>query len=297
MLIRGFAPPDAAAIGGLVTAGYQGDPGLGEMIGGLHGADREPPWWRRCLVAEADGVVIGVATAAPSRHHPGSVPVGVLVEPARRRRGVGTALLAAVRQAIDEFNPPPLWTTVDGRDPAAVGFAAAHGFELVLRYRMWRLDPAVVRLPLTEPPVPLTPLAALADEDVVAALEALLGWGQESAPGWAPTPREVIRAELLPRLLPAGGVVATEAGAPVGVAVLAEFDGNLAGLCGVHSGRADGGPLTTALLARLLAAATELGRPVSAEAVEGEPLDTVLSGLPADLTSERDVLQEPARPG
>jgi GNAT superfamily N-acetyltransferase len=292
VLIRSFQSGDDAAVAGLVAAGYEGDPGLGEMVRGLYGPDREPPAWRRCLVAESPGgAVLGVAAAQASQHHPGSVPVGVLVGPASRRRGVGSALLVAVREAIEGFVPPPLWSTVDSRDPAGVGFAAARGFRPLLRYGVWRLDPATVRLPLAESPVPLTPLTALDSDAVLDALAALLAWGQETAPGWKPTPREVIRAEMLPRLLPAGGVVAVEGGAPVGVAALAEFGGHLTALCDVHNGQAGAEPLLAALLARLLAAAGELGRPVDVEAVLGTPLGTVLDALPTEPVSLRDAVQ------
>jgi GNAT superfamily N-acetyltransferase len=259
MRIRSYEVGDGVA--GVVAGAYRGDPALGAMSLGLHGPARDGEAWRRTVVAVDGDDVVGVGSAAASRQHPGSAPVAVVVSPRRRRNGIGSALLAAVREEIAGFAPPPLWSTVDSRDPAAAGFAAAHGFGPVSRYGMWRLDPVLITLPAADETVALTGVADLSEEQRIDAFAALDRWGGNTALA-EPTPREVIRTDvlpgLLPGLLPGGGVVALVDGRPIAVGMLGDFDGELIGLCGAADDRAVPG-----VLAGLLAAAG--GRTVELE--------------------------------
>lgn len=80
--------------------------------------------WSRTLVAETDGIV-GVATAATNRVHPGRYTAAVEVAGPWRRRGVGSALVAELQRTVPD--PRPLATKVGADDIPARGFAASLG--------------------------------------------------------------------------------------------------------------------------------------------------------------------------
>ena len=93
------------------------------------------------FVAETDGGLVGHAAVRGN-----GIDVGV--EPAERRRGIGTALLRAIEQAAKE---EPLLLTGLSSEPAAAAFAAANGY--VKAWEVWLMG---VDLP-TEVPSPEWP--------------------------------------------------------------------------------------------------------------------------------------------
>jgi GNAT superfamily N-acetyltransferase len=99
--------------------------------------------FRITFVARDDSGPVGVATAFESRWHPQRLWVSVEVASSHRRRGVGSALLGAVRAAS---GGRPLRAKVFAGG-AAAGFAAAHGFRVIQRSRTVRFDPPQVPTP------------------------------------------------------------------------------------------------------------------------------------------------------
>lgn len=118
--------------------------------------------FRISLVAKDDSGPVGLATSFESRWHPRRLWVSVEVAPPQRRRGVGSALLGAVRAAS---GGRPLRAKVFAGS-AAAGFAAARGFRVIQRSRTVRLDralPSTAGLPVGIDPPPRTLAAALLD--------------------------------------------------------------------------------------------------------------------------------------
>jgi hypothetical protein len=99
--------------------------------------------FRISFVARDESGPVGLATAFESRWHPQRLWVSVEVASSHRHRGVGSALLVAVRAAS---GARPLRAKVFA-DGAAAGFAAALGFRVIQRSRTVRLDPPQVPTP------------------------------------------------------------------------------------------------------------------------------------------------------
>jgi ribosomal protein S18 acetylase RimI-like enzyme len=96
--VRPFASTDADATAAILDATYGGDRWLRSLHEGSHGLPVERQHLRRSsLVAEIDGVVVGVGTISEGQRHPRRSWVGIDVAPAERRRGIGTALLDELR--------------------------------------------------------------------------------------------------------------------------------------------------------------------------------------------------------
>jgi GNAT superfamily N-acetyltransferase len=103
------------------------------------------PHWRLTLVAELDGVPVGAAVLFESHWHPQRLWVSVEVAEAHRRRGIGTTLLASVRER-SRPDGRPLRAKVFIPSAGAV-FAAAHGFQPIQRSRTFRLEHRALPLP------------------------------------------------------------------------------------------------------------------------------------------------------
>lgn len=90
----------------------------------LHGAARDGQGWRRTLVAEIAGHLVGAVTVARNRVHPGRYNVAVEVDAAQRGRGVGRTLVERARRLVPE--PLPLAAKLRASD--ASGLALLHHF-------------------------------------------------------------------------------------------------------------------------------------------------------------------------
>jgi GNAT superfamily N-acetyltransferase len=263
------------------------DPELGVAVGGAHRPDAEPPAWRRTLLACAGDTVVGIASAAASRYHPGTAPANVVVRPDRRRQGVGRTLLAALRAAVAGFGPVPLWSTVDSRAAAAVGFAAAAGFAETMRYEIWQLGPGPV--PPVASPVPLTPLSTVDDETLLDAWAELYGWAYRDT-AFAPPPRDVVATETLPRFRRGNSHAAYDGDRLLGLCVLADSDGALDLACGVAPGLAGGAELATAMIAATL---PDAGTSVRLEITAADaPVAAALQSFSARRSAARAVVRE-----
>ena len=85
-----------------------------------------PEWEQRCLVAEADGAVVGWVTIAPSGSGEGEVR-GIYVDPDAWRLGAGRALIArAEAELAHTWEEAMLWVIED--NPAARAFYESVGW-------------------------------------------------------------------------------------------------------------------------------------------------------------------------
>ncbi|WP_187976084.1 GNAT family N-acetyltransferase [Mycetocola sp. JXN-3] len=106
-------------------------------------AQNSPAPVRIALVAEADGVMIAAAKITSENATPGAASALVVVDPAHRFRGIGTALY---RRLMSDLATHPAGATITLtsalRDDAAPGrgFAEARGFELVRHNLGWSLE-------------------------------------------------------------------------------------------------------------------------------------------------------------
>lgn len=91
-------------------------------------------------MAQRDGALVGVASAMAQPWHPRFLLADVMVHESARRRGIGSTLLAALRQAIEKAGSTPLFAQIRPDSPGARPFAARQGFRLLMRSRQWRLD-------------------------------------------------------------------------------------------------------------------------------------------------------------
>jgi L-amino acid N-acyltransferase YncA len=89
---------------------------------------------REMLVAEAEGVVLGIATYDQFRSGPGyaqAMEHTVLLAPAARGRGTGRALMAAIEDHARERGAHTMVAAVDAANADGIGFQEAIGFRRV----------------------------------------------------------------------------------------------------------------------------------------------------------------------
>jgi len=91
----------------------------------LHGEARDGDRWRRTLVAERAGQVVGAVTVASNRVHPGRYNLAVEVAAGSRRRGMARALVERAR--LQAPLPLPLAGKVRPADPAGQALLRAVG--------------------------------------------------------------------------------------------------------------------------------------------------------------------------
>lgn len=121
--IRPFHEVDDPRLDGLLDAAP--DPLWRSQGHRLHGPDRDGATWRRTVIAEDDGLVVGAGTIAVNAVHPTRYNAAVEVAPDHRRRGIGASLLSALRRLRSE--PLPLAGKVRERDIAARAFVTVSG--------------------------------------------------------------------------------------------------------------------------------------------------------------------------
>lgn len=142
-MIRPYREDDRPSVETLLVEAWPDDQVLRE-ISSIHGehldtADR----WRRSLVSVKREEVTAVGTLLASARHPTRIFVVIAVAHACRRRRIGSALLAELRRLSDGR---PLLARVREDDPVGLGFADAHGFDVVMRSRVGVVDPADPRV-------------------------------------------------------------------------------------------------------------------------------------------------------
>ncbi|WP_163542221.1 GNAT family N-acetyltransferase [Occultella kanbiaonis] len=109
--------------------------------------------WRRTVVAEADGVVVGAAAVSESSLHPDRLWLYAEVRPDSRRQGVGTALVGALTEEVPPSGTSglrtryPVTQDVDSEDFAAAPFAASIGLVPIQRSRLVVVSPDSLAVP------------------------------------------------------------------------------------------------------------------------------------------------------
>ena len=118
-----------------------------EQFHALHGPDQDGPDWRRTLVAvDSYNRLLGCASIAVNTLHSSRFPCAIDVHPRFRRRGLGAALLDAIKLARPD--DLPLSTKVRTANTAAMGFltkAGAATYARCLNVVIDPNDPAVMR--------------------------------------------------------------------------------------------------------------------------------------------------------
>lgn len=120
-LIRPYTDADQPRIDALLDA--DADPLWVAQGHRLHGAVREGERWRRTLIAERAGRVVGAVTVARNPVHPGRYSLAVEVDPAARRRGLGRRLVERARFLVPERLP----LAAKLRPADSAGLALLHG--------------------------------------------------------------------------------------------------------------------------------------------------------------------------
>jgi GNAT superfamily N-acetyltransferase len=159
------------------------------------------------LVAEIGGEPVGYAGYFAIPVLDGRrAPVGLYVHPAYRRRGVGSALWAAVTQACTSDHVRGIMTSADADDTTSVDIALAHGCRLGALHIESELDlveleeRALRGFAATPDGLSLAPLPRDADEpmwrDLAAVYDRLEADTPDVAAGFEPTPYPILRTFL-----------------------------------------------------------------------------------------------------
>lgn len=101
--------------------------------------------WRRCIVAEDEGIPVAAGVVYEATLHPQRLWAYVEVARDHRRAGVGAELLRRLREAASGTGK--LRTKVTEGTPGAV-FAAASGFTVLQRSREVLVRPGALKLPV-----------------------------------------------------------------------------------------------------------------------------------------------------
>ncbi|MEA2508687.1 MAG: hypothetical protein QOG21_769 [Actinomycetota bacterium] len=142
-------------------------------------SDCDEPFWRRTVVAERDGQVVGWASVVLTPVHD-LYFCDVQVSPPHRRQGIGTALFRAVAALTDPSFP--LLTRAMRSQPMRKLFAEATGCELVMHCPEPWADPTAPtwRRWVADHPVPVgysaVPMREVSPEAVEAAWRSLYVW-------------------------------------------------------------------------------------------------------------------------
>ena len=115
-------------------------PDEGELAGRIGRVSRSYPW----LVAEVDGVVVGLAYASQHRERASyrwAADVAVYLDPAHHRRGIGRALYGALFGLLERQGIHVACAGITLPNEASVALHETCGFELVGVYRRigWKL--------------------------------------------------------------------------------------------------------------------------------------------------------------
>ncbi|TDE90443.1 GNAT family N-acetyltransferase [Occultella glacieicola] len=151
MALRDWRDGDEVAVADALGPAATPQAALGRAL--LGPGTHQP--WRRTVVAEAGGAVVGAGAVSESGLHPDRLWLYVEVVPGQRRHGVGTALVSALREEA-----PPSGTTglrsrypvadLDGgteTDAAAAPFAASVGLVPIQRSRLVVVAPGSLTVP------------------------------------------------------------------------------------------------------------------------------------------------------
>ncbi|GIW29463.1 MAG: GCN5 family acetyltransferase [Meiothermus sp.] len=146
--IRPFTPADYPELAQIRNANWPDNPVLPET---LEANDKrlKPGLVMQRLIAERDGVMLGNALFFHMEwmYHPQKFYVGLTVDPAHQRKGIGTALYQKMMEELQPYDPIKLVASTRADKPAALRFAEKRGF--IEEFRAWesklelaKFDPA-----------------------------------------------------------------------------------------------------------------------------------------------------------
>ena len=284
-MIRPYREDDEPAVAGLLHASWPDDPVMVE-ISSQHRVDAEDDEGRswRTLVAEEGDEVVGVGSLVASARHPARYLFVAAVAPERRRRGLGSALLADLRSCADAR---PLQARVRESDEPGIAFLRAHGFGPVMRSRTGVVDPGEVAEWIERNAG--GPLRHPSREEAARFHEAAYAFEHAS---WSPVGErpleESLRVFCGDSWLPESAVAAPTGVASLHGPPLAPSAGELFLIAGTTQ---PDEPALRALVASALAYAADRGAAVSIEADEANPeLWRILAELPARLEPDLRIL-------
>lgn len=142
-LTRSLCAADAPAVAELLAAVHAQAPTEVSAPTIHEPANDERSGYRRTLVAEADGDLIGVGTIWDYWLHPARWRLALHVHPNARRRGVGTALLEQLTSMIPSRDVRPLQAATSAGNTAGRQFLHRSGFDLLMRTRLGTVDPSI----------------------------------------------------------------------------------------------------------------------------------------------------------
>jgi GNAT superfamily N-acetyltransferase len=255
--LRRYAETDRVAIDGLVDA--DSDPlwvAQGHTLHGPHLDDG--PRWRRTVVAEVDGRVVGAATVGSNRVHTGECNLAVEVAAAHRRRGIATALVENVRTLRRE--PVPMASKLRPDDAAGIALLRHFGGRPYQTCPGLRPDPCAADITAwceaasVPAGVAVRPLSDLAAEHRRRLWVEQYLWVHER---WAPADRaglESLAAQLADAANPSTSFMAVRAREVDAIAWAFDEDDGSVGIVAETARRdtADGAALVAATLARCL---------------------------------------------
>lgn len=166
----------------------------GDHADGIHGPAEAGSSWRRTLVAEDHGDVLGMATLLLSPVHRDCYYAEVEVEPEVRRQGIGRALFEALAGVAP--HPYPVLTRAMSSRPVREAFASAVGFRVVMRCPAPQVNPTSTAVDRwieehqASPGITVVPAQERSFEEVLDAWVDLFVWIHET---WLPTyPRPTV---------------------------------------------------------------------------------------------------------
>jgi len=185
----------------------------------------------RLLMASVDGALAACGMSTRSSVE-GAAFVGIWVRPEQRRRGAGTALLAALTAHARELGLVSQRARVRGRQEAGLAFLAHHGFEDSSTDVEARLDLSAGGPPPAAPPEGVEIVSLASRPDLGPEVYQLALEGFRELPVVGPSvvvPYDTWQAEHIGQALPGGSFLAVAGGRLIGWAGLEARPGDATG--------------------------------------------------------------------
>lgn len=299
--LRAYREEDRRVVRGLL--GPAPDPLHAQAAHPLHGPSRDGARWRRTLVAERGGEVVGAVTLARNWVHRTTYTQVLDVAAAHRRAGLGRALLDAARELAEEERA--FAANVRAANEPALAMLISLRARLVQTAPCPQPDPAAPAVTAWVDAQPVPPGVTVAGIEAVPGAERPGLYARMYAmthERWSPTDPVGLAeraAAVAPEADPGCSVVAVRAGAVVALAWLL---GDTVVAETVARDEPDGAAVVAAAVAGCLRRCAVAGLPVvTLDGHPGDPhLGPLLAAFPAEVPRDRllsFVFWEPGRPG
>lgn len=100
----------------------------------------DPTRFRRTLIVELEGQVVGIGAVSSNWLHPSRLTVDVVVASGFRRQGIGTTLLERLIDEVPTHDHRPLKAACWSDDEASVAFWRKHGFVPIMQTQIGTID-------------------------------------------------------------------------------------------------------------------------------------------------------------